>query len=339
MRRLVLVLYMTAATPVLSAFDRPAPSSATRSMAMARRGMVCTSQILASEAGIALMRRGGNAFDAAVGAAERRCQCRVGVSAQHLESGRSYSRNGAAPFESASVIKIAVLTEAMARVKDGSIDLAERWDLTAENKADGSGVLLMLDIGLNPTWHDLATLMIGPSDNTATNAWITRLSADAINARMQALDFTGIRLFGTIPRLADKEAEPSPWKDFRLGSITPDEVARWMSLVAKGELLDAESSRRIFAYLDTDPSRLRIARRFPPSDLWAGKTGSMSGVRNDSGILRTKKGRFVLAVFTDGSKADGWGPDHPSVLAIADVSKAIVDGWSRDLPEIVDKPQ
>ena len=279
------------------------------------------------------------AFDQAVAVAERRCQCRVGVSASHLETGRSYSHNGDAEFESASVIKIAVLTEAMAGVREGRIDLAERWDLTAENKADGSGTLLMLDAGLNPTWNDLAKLMIGPSDNTATNAWITRLSVDAVNARMRGLGFTHIRLFGAIPWLSQKEEDPSPWKGFRLGTITPNEVSRWMGQVAQGQLLDPASSRRIFEYLDLDPSRLRIARRFPPGDLWAGKTGSMSGVRNDSGILRTKKGRFVLAVFTDGSKAEGWGPDHPAVVAIADLSKTIVDGWSRDLPDIVAKPE
>jgi beta-lactamase class A len=279
------------------------------------------------------------ALDAVVASAERRCQCRVGVSARHVESGRSYEHNGAAEFESASVIKIAVLTEAMAGVQEGRIDLSQRWDLTAENKADGSGVLLMLDPGLDPTWNDLATLMIGPSDNTATNAWITRLSVDAINARMQSLGFSQIRLFGTIPVLSQKENEPSPWKGFRLGAVTPHDVADWMTRVARGELLAPGPSKKIFEYLDTDPSRLRIARRFPPGDLWAGKTGSMSGVRNDSGILRTKKGRFVLAVFTDGSQAEGWGADHPSVLAIADLSKAIVDGWSKDLPDIVEKPE
>jgi hypothetical protein len=65
----------------------------------------------------------------------------------------------------------------------------------------------------------------------------------------------------------------------------------------------------------------------------------MSGVRNDSGILRTKKGRFVLAIFTAESKAEGWGPDHPAVLAIADLAKAIVGGWSRDLPDVTEKPE
>jgi beta-lactamase class A len=278
------------------------------------------------------------AFDSAVSVSELRCQCRIGVAARHLESGRSYEHNGSAEFESASVIKIAVLTEAMASAREGRVDFGERWELTAANKADGSGMLLMLDPGLAPTWHDLATLMIGPSDNTATNAWIRRLSVDAINARMQALGFPHLRIFGTIPMLSQKEEDPSPWKGFRLGSVTPNEVASWMAQVAQGQLLDAASSKKIFDYLDTDPSRLRIARRFPPADLWAGKTGSMSGVRNDSGILRTKKGRFVLAVFTDGSSAEGWGPDHPSILAIAELSRVIVEGWSKDLPDIVDKP-
>lgn len=279
-------------------------------------------------------------LDAAVQNAESRCRCRMGVSARHLESGRTYEHNAQAEFESASVIKIAVLTEAMAEVREGRVDLSERWDLTGEKKADGSGTLLLLDAGLNPTWNDLATLMIGPSDNTAANAWIVRLGVDTINARMISLGFEHIRLLGTIPWLTQKDEDPSPWRGFRLGILTPHEVADWMARVARGELLDADSSKRIFEYLDKDPSRMRIARRFPSSFLWAGKTGSMSGVRNDSGILRTKKGRFVLVVFTDQSKAEGFSPvDHPSVVAIADVSKAIVDAWSAELPDVVEKPQ
>ena len=279
-------------------------------------------------------------LDAAVQGAESRCRCRMGISARHVESGRTYEHNAESEFESASVIKIAVLTEAMAEVRDGRVDLSERWDLTAEKKADGSGTLLLLDAGLNPTWNDLATLMIGPSDNTAANAWIVRLGVDTINARMTSLGFPHIRLLGTIPWLSQKDEQPSPWRGFRLGILTPHEVGDWMARVARGELLDADSSKRIFEYLDKDPSRMRIARRFPSSFLWAGKTGSMSGVRNDSGILRTKKGRFVLVVFTDQSKVEGFGSaDHPSVLAIADVSKAIVDAWSAELPDVTDKPE
>jgi len=278
-------------------------------------------------------------MDAAVRVAEARCQCRLGVAARHLESGRSFSYNGGSEFEAASVIKIAVITEAMAAVREGRVDLAERWSLTDANKADGSGTLLELDAGINPTWNDLATLMIGPSDNTAANAWIGRLGMENINARMQSLGFTHIQLLATLPSYSRRNEEPSPWKGLRLGIITPDEVAEWMTRVAKGELLDPESSHRIFEYLDTDPTRQRIARRFPSEALWAGKSGTMSGTRNDSGILRTKKGRFVLVVLTAEAKSVGLGPDHPAILAIADLSKAIVDTWSADLPEITAKPE
>lgn len=278
-------------------------------------------------------------FDQAVRVAEARCQCRMGVAARHLESGRAYTHNGSVEFEAASVIKIAVLTEAMAALREGSVDLTERWMLTADNKADGSGTLLLLDPGLNPTWDDLATLMIGPSDNTAANAWIARLGLERINARMASLGFPHIRLLSMLPAYARRDEEPSPWKGLRLGTITPDEVGDWMARVGRGELLDAESSRRIFAYLDKDPSRLRIARRFAPEALWAGKSGTMSGTRNDSGILRTKKGRFVLVVLTAETKSVGLGPDHPAVLAIADLAKTIVDAWSAELPDIVQKPQ
>ena len=201
-------------------------------------------------------------------------------------------------------------------------------------------MLQLLDPGLAPTWNDLIILMIGPSDNTATNAWIARLGVDAVNDKMTALGFPGVRLFGTLPRLSAASADPSPWTGLKFGSVTPREVAAWMAQVAEGTLIDAESSKQIFAYLDKDPSRLRIARRFPPADLWAGKTGTMRGVRNDSGILRTKKGRFVLVIFTDGSRAESGGPaDHPSVLSIAAVARAIVDAWSAGLPEITDKPK
>jgi beta-lactamase class A len=310
-------------------------------MRLARAGRACGVALLLLAAACATAPPAPvSPIDRAVDAASSRCGCRIGVAAKHLESGRVYERLADSQFEGASVTKIAVLTEAMAQVREGRVDLSERWAMTEAEKADGSGLLLMLDPGLQPTWSDLATLMIGPSDNTATNAWIARLGIEAINARMELLGFANIRLLGVIPAFARREEDPSPWKGFRFGTLTPRDVAAWYEQVARGVLLDADSSKRIFDYLDKDPSRLRAARRFPPDDLWAGKTGSMSGVRNDSGILRTKKGRFVLVIFTDGSAAPPINAaDHPSVLAIADVSSAIVNEWSRHLPDLAEPPK
>ncbi|HEX9286597.1 MAG TPA: serine hydrolase [Thermoanaerobaculia bacterium] len=280
-----------------------------------------------------------SAIDAAVDAGARLCGCRIGVAARHLESDLVYEHDAGHAFEAASVIKIAVLTEAMAGVREGSIDLAERWSLTASKKASESGWLKLLDPGLNPTWNDMLTLMIGPSDNTATNAWIERLGIDRINARMETLGFRDIRLLSLLPWLDSSVLGPR-WNGLKFGIVTPREVAEWLARVARGELLDAESSRRMFQYLDTSPSRSRLARRFSSAALWAGKTGTMSGVRNDAGILRTEKGRFVLVVFTDGSPmVNENAATHPAAVAMGEIARVIVDEWSRNLPDLPGEPK
>jgi beta-lactamase class A len=288
---------------------------------------------------LAAGRRPASPIEEAVQAGRKLCSCRIGVAARHLESGLAYEQDGLETFEAASVIKIAVLTEAMASVREGKVDLTERWTLTDARKASESGWLRFFDAGLAPTWNDLTTLMIGPSDNTATNAWIDRLGIDAINARMRSLGFENIRLVSLLPWL-EPTADGPRWTGLRFGLVTPRDVAEWFLQVARGELLDAESSARIFRYLDNSPSRARIPRRFSSTALWAGKTGTMSGVRNDSGILRTGKGHFVLVVFTDGNPgASDSAPTHPAIVAMGDIARAIVDEWSRNLPDVPGMPK
>ena len=87
---------------------------------------------------------------------------------------------------------------------------------------------------------------------------------------------------------------------------------------------------RIFEYLDKDPSRLRIARRFPSERLWAGKTGLDVGraqrlrdPAHEEGPLRPRRPDRRQRRPRDSA------PDHPAVLAIADVAQAIVDALER----------
>jgi gamma-glutamyltranspeptidase/glutathione hydrolase len=51
---------------VIQPYDRPTPTRSARSLVLGSNGMACSSQPLASQTGLNIMRQGGNAFDAAV---------------------------------------------------------------------------------------------------------------------------------------------------------------------------------------------------------------------------------------------------------------------------------
>jgi beta-lactamase class A len=111
----------------------------------------------------------------------------VAVAARDLTRGRRFDAHADERFPAASVIKICILVELLARAHEGDLDLEERLSVRAEEKMPGSGVLNMLRDGLDLSLLDLAHLMINVSDNTASNMLIDRLGCDQINARMQAL--------------------------------------------------------------------------------------------------------------------------------------------------------
>jgi len=254
----------------------------------------------------------------------------MGIVALHVESGRRLELNADDEFEAASVIKVALLTEAAALEREGRFDLADRWRLTAKNVAAGSGMLDEFDPGLTPTNRDLLQLMIAISDNTAADRFIDLFGAEAVNARMAALGLPGIRLVGRIP---DRGQEPPKWPP--LGVMTPRDTAELYRRVATRTLLDPASDRLLAKLLATEHTRDRLPRLLfdEPGRSWAGKAGSYGGVRNDSGILTTKKGRFVLVAFADRIPDTVHGRAR-AIRAMGDIAAAIVNEWSSSLPDL-----
>jgi len=270
-----------------------------------------------------------------VAAIAAKTPARLGIAFEHIESGRRLVLNEDGAFEAASVVKIAILAEAMALSEEGSFDLTERWTLSEKAVAAGSGVLDEFEPGLAPTNRDLLRIMITLSDNTATNSFIDRFGAGAVNARMVALGLPGIRLVGRIP---DAKNEPDRWSP--LGSLTPRDTAAYFRRLWGSGLLDpaADAAMREFFRAQRTTSRIPRLLLSEKTNTWAGKTGSMHGVRNDAGVLTTPKGRFVLVVLADRIPDDDG--DGPAVTrAMGELAKAAVDAWSATLPDVTLPPE
>ena len=272
----------------------------------------------------------------------RAASAAIGVSARHLESGRSYAHNGDAEFESASVIKIAVLTEAMAGVREGRVDLAERWDLTAENKADGSGMLLDARSGPESDLERPGD----PDDRALGQHGHQRLdraasASSAINARMQSLGFAHIRLFGTIPMLSQKDEEPSPWKGFRLGSHHAARRAALDDAAWRRESCSTRTPRSRSSSTSTrTPAACGSRGAFRPPISGPARPARCPACATTPGSSARRRAASSWSVFTDGSKAEGCGPGPPG--RPRDRGPGAGRSWTpgaEDLPDIVEKPR
>src|SRR5664279_6186050 len=83
--------------------------------------------------------------------------------------------------------------------------------------------------------------------------------------------------------------------------MTPRDTAEFYRRVATRTLTGPAGDRLLATLLAAQHTHDRLPRLLLDGEgsSWAGKTGSYGGVRNDSGILTTKKGRFVLVAFAD----------------------------------------
>ena len=256
---------------------------------------------------------------------------RMGIVVLHVESGRELRWRDTETFEGASVIKLALLVEALSRYREGTLELGDRWRMPSSAVAAGSGILDEFGEGLAPTQRDLLRIMLVLSDNTAANHFIDTFGPEAVNCRMAEAGLAGIELVGRIPSLGSREADAS-WDP--LGRMTARDTAELWRRAATGTLLDKESSRLALSLAKNPRTRDRIPRLLlsRPGFGWAGKTGTMDGVRADSGVLTTPRGTFVFAMFAD-RIPEAPGASLKASRAMGEIAKEVVDGWWGDLPD------
>jgi len=119
-----------------------------------------------------------------------------GISIRHVERNEGAGVRETEPFQTASVFKMGVLLELFHQAAEGKLRLDERTTWQSPERFMGSGLLVYLGPGLQPTWRDLGTLMITISDNAATDMLCERLGIANINARLAALGVEGFRVQG-----------------------------------------------------------------------------------------------------------------------------------------------
>jgi len=279
--------------------------------------------------------------------------------AVQLNTGRSVAVDADVPVQTASVIKLGILYEAMVQVREGNAKWDEAITLKKGEAVPGSGILTLLDAPITITLKDALTLMVIVSDNTATNLMIDRFGLDKVNARMESLGLRNTHMYKKVFKPAVGPM-PADYAKFGLGKTTPREIALLMTWIGTCGLRRAplpppaqpgvgmvapmflpmdEGDKAVCSvalgmlkdqfYRETVPRYLESADVTTTGGVAiASKTGSLDAVRNDVAIVMGRSGPMVLSIFTYDNADHGWTVDNEGELTIARLAKEIVTAWS-----------
>lgn len=226
------------------------------------------------------------AVEAAVVRSAREFPGRAAIAWRLLDGGPQVTVGADEVFESASLVKLPVLVELYRRASTGELDLEEELEFTEEFRVGGSGRLKDQPAGTRWRLAELARLMIVESDNGATDMLLHRLGASSIEKSMASL---GLEDTAVRRRIFDFAAIDQG----RDNLTSAADTARLLAGIGTGELPGSEAMRKV---LLGQQRRDMIPAGLPPGTPVAHKTGELTGVLHDAGIVSGPRGEYVLVL-------------------------------------------
>jgi beta-lactamase class A len=261
----------------------------------------------------------------------------VALYAVDLNSGKSVAIEADAPVPTASVIKLAILFEALKQIQSGRVHFEDRLVMRKSDQVQGSGVLSLFDTPQTLTLKDALTMMVVVSDNTGTNLVIDHLGLGRIDDRITWLGLHDTWLYKKVfePPVGPV---PSDQPRFGLGKTTAREMAHIMQRFATCNLNAPSMSpsptnqeRQLCAaalgMLKNQTDRDSIPRYLGNLTV-ANKTGALDDVRNDVAIVYAPRGPIIISAFTHDNRDMSWTADNAAQLLIGRMAKLIVDTWN-----------
>jgi beta-lactamase class A len=252
----------------------------------------------------------------------------AGVCVVHLESQTRFGHRADVPMPTASLIKLPVMIAAYHAASLGRVKLSDSVVLREEDKVPGSGILTAhFSAGGSFPLRDAVRLMIAWSDNTATNLVIDKIGLPATTALMQELGCPNTHLHAKVFR-RDTSIEPERSKQFGLGSTTAAEMVKLLERLQRRELVSLAASDEMLAHLAACQDRDTFPKHLPRGTMVAHKTGLVTGVRTDAGIITSKGGTILLCVLTNNNRRPGGAAEDPGQALCADVAKIVFQHYN-----------
>jgi len=228
----------------------------------------------------------------------------VGVALLDRGAGHTIMLNADRSFHAASTMKVPVMIELYRRAEAEGFSVHDpvRIRNTFQSIADGTSFTLGADrdtelvesLGRNLSFRRVAHGMITISSNLATNILLEELVADSIQATMNRLGASDMKVLRGVQDIPAFERGLS-------NSTTARAYARTLDAIATCEITSIEACRDMMAILEDQRFTSDIPAGLPAGVRVGNKTGSITRIRHDGAIV-APDGRlpYVLVILTEG---------------------------------------
>lgn len=252
-----------------------------------------------------------------------------GVYFRDLEDGDTLEMRALEEFHPASTLKILVMMKVYRDVEDAKYRLddeipVEKTFLSAATKDPKPFDVeptkaLAPKVGKKETVRKLVEHMITASDNLATNNLIRQAGGPkAVTDFVRSL---GIERSNVLRYIEDNQA----FEEGLNSVAVPREYGRILEKLWRGEVVGPAASSEMLAVMSRLKDNSMLPGKLPNGTAVAHKTGAITAVRNDVGIVTLSDGRAYVAVFYSRKlKGDGKGEE-----SLAAASRILFDHVAR----------
>lgn len=211
-------------------------------------------------------------------------------------------------FHAASTMKVPVMIELFKQASEGKLNLNDSILLKNEFKSivdnspyamdlqDDSDDVIYTQIGTKVALKDLMYSMVTVSSNLATNVLIEIVGAKNTTATMRDL---GAKQIEVLRGVEDQKAYDQGLSN----ATTAHDLMQIMRAIATGKAGTQADSEAMIAILKDQQHNDMIPKLLPNSVEVAHKTGSITGVHHDAGVVYLPDGRaYVLVLLSKNLK-------------------------------------
>jgi len=253
-------------------------------------------------------------------------QAAFAVAYRDIETGDKFTINERESFHAASTMKTPVLVETFKQAAERKFSLEDSilvrnsfksivdGSTFAVDSADDSEKDLYRLIGAKVPVRDILFRMITTSSNLATNIIIEKIGAENVNQTMHNIGAKDIRILRGV----------EDTKAFQQGlnnTTTANDLMIIFDKIARNEMVSPEASEGMIDILMSQHFKNIVGGKLPPDVKVASKSGSITAICHDSGIVFLPDGRrYVVVLLSRGIE------DHKAASQLlSNVSKHIYD--------------